>query len=160
MKKTLYCSRNLLNGDDLVSWAQEQGFPKCLSPDQMHATIAYSKRKFYWSAIKPRANRLIIRGGHRSIEVFDKAAVVLQFQSNSLKNRWEMFLNAGASWDYDEYKSHITITYNGLPSGLSQKDIIPYSGELIFGPEKLEPLNSNWKSTTVEIDTNKIFDKK
>jgi len=153
MRETLYCCRNLLNGNEILDWAKSQGFTNCLHPDQMHATIVYSKRKFNWTEVEPKTNRLIIKGGKRSIEVFDKNAVVLQFQSNKLLKRWNFFRRIGASWDYDGYKSHITITYNGLPAGTNVDSIIPYSGDLVFGPEKMEKLNIGWKNTVVEVQT-------
>lgn len=144
---SLYCSRNLLNGDDLIEWAKGQGFKKCLNPEQFHVTIAYSKKKFDWEPIKPKKSRLIIKGGHRSMEVFDQKAVVLKFQSNVLEDRWQMFLDDGASWDFPNYQSHVTISYMGLPKGIEKEDIEPYTGILIFDKEKFEPLNPNWKST-------------
>lgn len=153
MNETLYCSRKLLNGDEILEWAKSQKFDNCLHPDQMHATIVYSKKKFDWSIVKPKTNRLIIKGGERSIEIFDKSAVVLKFQSNKLWERWNFFRKIGASWDYDGYKSHITITYSGLPSGIGKNDIVPYSGDLVFGPEILESLNVGWKNTVVEVQT-------
>jgi len=153
MKETLYCSRQLLNGNEIVEWAKSQGFDNCLHPDQMHVTIVYSKKKLDWSTIEPNSNRLIIKGGKRSLDIFDKSAVVLKFQSNKLLDRWEFFREIGASWDYDDYKSHITITYNGLPSGMGVSDIIPYTGDLVFGPEILEPLNVGWKHSVVEVQT-------
>jgi hypothetical protein len=40
--KTLYIYRPLINGDDLHSWAKEQGL-KILAEDALHVTLAYSR---------------------------------------------------------------------------------------------------------------------
>jgi hypothetical protein len=48
----------------------------------------------------------------------------------------------GASWDYEEYQPHVTITYNG--GGIDLHAIEPYRGRLVFGPEIFEEINENW----------------
>jgi hypothetical protein len=152
--KTLYCSRDLLNGDEVVKWAEEQGFTKCLKPKDMHVTIAYSKKKIDWSnltdsfdSVISKVNKKDPKKTKREVKVFDGGAVVLTFISGELQNRWEEFKDDfGASWDYPEYKSHVTITYDGLPEGMKLKDIKPFEGDLKFGPEITQEVNSGWKA--------------
>lgn len=84
-------------------------------------------------------------GGPRALERFGEGAVVLQFASWSLVSRHEDMVRAGASHDFPEYLPHITITYEA-PEGLDLATIVPYSGELRFGPEIFEPLDLDWKA--------------
>lgn len=161
--KTLYCSRKLLNGDDIVKWAKEQGFKKVLEPSDMHATIAYSKDEIDWTEMTDSFDTVVSRKDgkkdktKRAIKAFGEKgdAIVLTFESDDLKTRWKEFIDDfGASWDHDGYHPHVTITYDGLPKGMKLEDIAPYEGELRFGPEIMEPVNTKWKSSVKEKKVN------
>jgi hypothetical protein len=159
-KKTLYCSRNLLNGADLVKWAKEQGFEECLDPKDMHVTVAYSKKEIDWTDLKAEKNEVSskVDKNHpaktkREIKAFgeDKKAIVLTFRCPEIEERWKQFReDFGASWDFDDYHPHISITYNGLPKGVDLKDIEPYEGDLKFGDEHVQEVDTGWKGKTKE----------
>lgn len=72
----------------------------------------------------------------------DEGAVVLRFSSNSLRQRWQEFRDGGASWDYDEYLPHVTISYNA--GHIDVTEIAPYEGVLIFGPERFAAVDDDW----------------
>src|SRR6478752_1899195 len=151
--KTLYCNRPLLNSSDLIEWAKTQGLDKCLDGDDMHVTIAYSKKKVDWSDITDAGDNVRVKGGQRKIKLFGpkKDAVVLVFDCAELKDRWEEFRDdLGTSWDYDDYHSHVTISYDGLPKGMTLGEFEPYQGELHFGPEVHEELDPTWKKSVKE----------
>jgi uncharacterized protein len=135
---SLYCFRPLLNADELRAWMREKGFPTPV-PD-MHATIIYSRSPVSWKATPPVLNCLRVNGGERSIKQFGEGATVLTFTSSQLQDRWQQFMDAGASFDYDQYKPHVTLTYESiLPHELPSE---PFLGDLYFGPEvyqELEP---------------------
>ena len=81
-----------------------------------------------------------IGGGARTVEPLgDKGAVVLKFTSPELQARWKQYRDAGASWDYDSYTPHVTLTYDG--AGVDLSKVEPYTGPIDLGPEKQEPLN-------------------
>lgn len=147
--KPLYVYRPLLNGQEVAKWATAQGFDTTLKPAEMHVTIAYSKEPVDWTKFTPNRNSLIVLPRHRQVAILgDKGAVVLKFQSANLANRWAEFKRDGASWDYDGYKPHMTITYN-----LGQKDIgeiRPFTGDLVFGPECFEPIDEDAVENLVE----------
>lgn len=137
-KKTLYVCRPLLNGDELRKWASEHGFKTALLPHDMHVTIAFSTEPVTWDiAGKPNSNLTII-GGKRAVHKFGEC-VVLLFSSQKLASRWQQFRDAGASWDHDGYKPHVTITYNS--KGIDLKTIDPYEGELKFGAERFSEVS-------------------
>lgn len=149
--RTLYVSRHLLNGDDVLAWAKEQGFGKTLLPDDMHVTIAFSRTKVVWSEMKEESGQgnLVIKGGKRSVSPLgDKGAVVLKFESQPLHDRWAQLVKRGCSWDYEGYTSHVTITYDGEDMDLSKVE--PFKGTLKFGPEIFNEVAEDWSDSIVE----------
>lgn len=137
--RTLYVSRRLLNEGAVRAWAASQGFESALPAGDMHVTVAYSKEPVNWSAIEPDRDALAVQGGARSVHQFDGGAVVLTLESPELQRRWQELRDAGASWDYPDYRPHVTITYSGVPADLSAVE--PYRGPLIFGPEEMEEVD-------------------
>ncbi len=139
--QTLYVSRPLVNSAALVSWAAEQGLPSILEPSDLHVTVCYSKAKVDWGRFKPNAMQLIAKGGERGMERFGKT-IVLTFENERLEARHRKFIQGGASHDHADYRPHVTITYAG--DDLDMSRIEPFTGPLVFGPEKFEPLKEDW----------------
>jgi len=142
---TLYVCRKLLNTDSVIHWAKQQGFTTTLLPDDLHTTICYSKKPIEWGTIipEPYVPNLKVSGGKRTVEVLGgEGAVVLHFESLDLQNRWQEFRAAGASWEYDGYNPHLTISYNP-PPGMDLGKVAPYTGVLEFGPEIYEPIDTD-----------------
>lgn len=144
--KTLFVKRRLLNGDAIKSWAEDQDFPNMLPECDLHVTIAHSSDPVDWTKFEEQNRNLKIIGGTRSIDQFGDA-VVLCFATNRLQERWQEFRDEGASWDFDSYKPHITITYEAIPA-----DVEPYRGELILGPEIFSEVEENWADNVIEDD--------
>jgi len=141
--QTLYVSRTLKNPQAIIDWAKEQGFKSCLEASDLHVTIAYSKEKVDWHQTTPMVDTIRVEGDHRFLEKLGDA-IVLRFNSNDLNHRWNEFIDMGCSWDYDSYKQHVTITYEG--KDINFKKMKPYEGVLIFGPEKFAPIRKNYTS--------------
>lgn len=149
--RSLYVYRKLLNGAELLAWAKRQGFETTVEPDELHVTIAYSKRPVDW--IKAGEDwtpnddgKYTVRpGGARIVEKLgDQGAIVLLFASSSLAYRHERIMReANASHDYPEYQPHVTFTYD-LPDGLDLRDVEPFRGSLEFGPEIFEEIDDTW----------------
>lgn len=134
----LYISRKVLNAEEVLTWAREQGFENLLDADELHVTQAYSRQPLEWFDVDQSwEEKLEIgAGGPRSIEMFG-SAVVLRFASRSLQWRFEELQKLGASWDYAEYKPHVTLSYAGsIPPGA-----VPYQGRLELGPEIFEEVD-------------------
>ena len=146
--RPLYVYRRLLNAEAVIAWARSQGFPSTLPADDMHATVAYSRRPVNWFGLGgPWGNekqRLRVDGGPRLIEKLgDQGAVVLHFSDDRLENRHRDMCRMGASWDFPSYLPHVTLSYAAGHLDLSK--IEPYRGELIFGPEIFEPILEDWQ---------------
>lgn len=138
----VYGCRRLVNAQQFIDWAKSQGFETTLEPGDLHATIAYSRTPMEWPT--PRRTKLVVRGakGRQVERLGDKGAVVLRFDSNVLANRWQQLRDAGASWDHDGYRPHITISYR-VPEGFNLDAVKPYTGPLVFGPEEFKPIEED-----------------
>jgi hypothetical protein len=153
--RTLYVSRDVLNGADIVAWAKEQGFPVTVGADAMHVTIAFSRNPVDWMKagsddFGPHGDDpgvTIPAGGARLIQKLGDA-IVLLFNSSRLGWRHEAIKQAGASWDHDEYQPHITITWEAGDFDWSKAE--PYRGKIVLGPEIFEELDGDWRSTITE----------
>lgn len=156
--RTLYVRRNVLNAKDIVRWAKAQGFESLTPPEDMHVTIAYSEQPVDWMKVgeawtpNEDGTLRIAPGGARLIErLGPDAALVLMFTSSELSWRWFHIKSCGASWKYGEdYQPHITLSYKGDPA-LDLKEIEPYRGPIILGPEIFEEVTHDWASDLVEI---------
>lgn len=150
--QSLYVNRPLLNTDDLLEWAKEQGFPSSLNPDDLHVTVCYSKLPVDWTAIKQDPTSLNVgMEGDRRVSRFGDA-IVLQFESEALQSRWQEFQDIGASWDHDEYRPHLTISYD---PNFNISDVEPYTGPINLGGEEFAPVKNNWADDIEEVELRK-----
>jgi phage-related protein (TIGR01555 family) len=145
--RTLYVQRKLLNAAEFISWAKGQGFETTTPADDLHVTITFSRTPVDWMKMgtawegDDKGNLTVPPGGARLVErLGDKGAVVLLFSSSSLSWRHEEMKRNGASFDFDEYQPHVTITYQA-PAGLDLAKVEPFRGKLVFGPEIFEELS-------------------
>src|SRR6185503_16637656 len=156
--RTLYVSREVKNAAEIIKWAKGQGFKTTLKPGDLHVTIAYSKRPIDWMKIGDTfsmsgadgKDELVVKeGGPRLVEPLgDKGAVVLLFASEVLQWRHERIVKEGASWDFEGYQPHVTITWDA--EGLDLSQVEPYTGKIVFGPEIFKEVNDNWSDNITE----------
>lgn len=146
--KTLYINRPIMNAEDIIAWAKAQGFVATLPAEDMHVTVAFSKKPVDWNMVGLDKETFVSAGGPRSVEALgDAGAIVLKFADESLRARWGAIRDMGASWDYDSYKPHITISYSG---GVDLANVIPYDGPIYLGAEKRAPVNDDWRAGITE----------
>lgn len=148
--RTLYVYRKLLNGRDLIDWAKAQGFTAIQPAGDLHVTVAYSRKPIDWMAVpenwfQNEDGGLVVKpGGPRVVEALGRdGAVALLFASNELAWRHRDIIEAGASWDFPEYQPHVTITW--AAGDLDLEKVVPFKGELRFGPEIFEEVDPTWK---------------
>lgn len=153
--RSLYVSRKLLNGAELVKWAKGQGFKTTVPSDELHVTVLFSRTPVDWMKMGSGWDQdadgkvKVAPGGARLVEKLgDKGAVVLLFSSSSLSWRHEEMVRNGASHDFDEYQPHVTITYEGTDVDLTKVE--PYRGELVFGPEIFAEVVDDWEQSLTE----------
>lgn len=150
--KPLYASRPVTNAADIIAWAKSQGFKQTLPADDMHVTVAYSSQPLDGSKAGKSTPSVSIEGGKRTVEPLgDGGAIVLKFSSDEMQQRWKQYREAGASWDYEGYTPHVTLTYDA--EGLDLSKVTPYDGPINLGPEKQEALNEDKADEYVEEPT-------
>jgi phage-related protein (TIGR01555 family) len=151
--RTLYVRRDVLNKAAITTWAKSQGFASIIT--DLHVTIAFSRQPVDWlkagEAWMGEGDSMTIRpGGPRVVERFGKA-VVLGFANTNLQYRHcDIRERTGASWDFDDYTPHVSITYADS-AALLLDTITPYHGEIVLGPEIFEEVNENWNETIKEL---------
>lgn len=140
----LYVYRKVQNAADIIAWARAQGFATTLPADALHVTVAYSRQPLDWLGVGEPFDEVVTigEGGPRVVERLG-SAVVLSFASSSLKWRHTAMKEAGASWDYEGYTPHISITYEA--GDLDLTSVEPYRGRIILGPEVFETLHEGWR---------------
>ena len=144
----IYVSRKLLNAQEVFDWFKGQGFDEVLTPDEMHVTVCYSRDSVDSGKLNLDDQKLNVSTEGRTVDPLgDKGAVVLKFNSSVLQDRWKYFREKGASWDYESYQPHVTVTYKKPEVDLEK--VKPFEGRLEFGPEILEPLDLYWSD---EVD--------
>lgn len=145
--QTLYVHRTILNRDDFVKWADRNGIDKI--QDSLHTTICYSKNPV--GEIAADDSKVTIpqdTSRHLSLFGKDNDTLVLEINSPEFESRWKQFINAGASWDWPDYKPHVTITIN--TKGIDVSSIEPYDGIIEYGPEVFEELVDDWHEKATE----------
>lgn len=154
--RTLYVQRKLLNAEEFIRWAKGQGFETTTPADELHVTIAFSRQPVDWMRVGEawsgdKNGELVVKpGGARLVEPLgDKGAVVLLFNSSELSWRHEEIKRAGASFDFEGYQPHVTITY-AKPADLDLSKVEPFRGELRFGPEIFSEVDDGWEQRLTE----------
>jgi hypothetical protein len=161
LAQPLYVSRPVLNGNDIVEWAKSQGLESMLYPNDLHVTVCYSKEPLVWDDVPVSDEKVVVPEATldetdqpiRQMEMFGKEqnVLVIQIESDELHARWQEFCDHGASYDFPEYKPHITITYKGGGLKETTKQIEPYRGEIVLGPERFKRIDRTWAGDVPEI---------
>lgn len=142
--RSLYVSRKVINGAEIIAWAKSQGFESTVPAADLHVTVAYSRNPVDWMKVGEswsgdgKGRLKIAPGGARLIDKFGEGAVVLLFNSSELAWRHVSIVEAGASWDWPDYQPHITFTYE--PGSVDIDKVEPYRGAIELGPEIFEEL--------------------
>lgn len=142
--RSLYVSRKVINGGEIIAWAKSQGFEYTVPATDLHVTVAYSRNPVDWMKVGEswsgdgKGQLKIAPGGARLIDKFGEGAVVLLFNSSELAWRHVSIVEAGASWDWPDYQPHITFTYE--PGSVDIDKVEPYRGAIELGPEIFEEL--------------------
>lgn len=146
--RSLYVRRDVLNKRDIAEWAASVGLKDVL-PD-LHVTLIYSKAAVDWMKVgqdwyqDDKGELKVAPGGARMLDLFgpndSKDTLVLMFNSSALCCRNRCIRDeTGASFDYDEYQPHVSITKT-IPDGVDVTKLEPYRGQILLGPEIFEEM--------------------
>lgn len=109
---------------------------KIQSPvDDYHCTVVYS-RKPVTDAVRSQQVTLPITARATGYESFDGGAYVLKLESASLHQLHNHTRLMGATYDYDQYNPHVTLSYDHTP----QDNMELPSFELVFDQYRVEDL--------------------
>lgn len=142
--RTLFVSRRVLNADAIRQWARGQGLKTMLGPEDLHVTVACSRLPVDWADMPQADGQGITVEGDRwryVARLGDDGALVLMMESEALRDRWQSFIDAGASWPFEGYRPHVTLTYQ---AGYVEDPwmVQPYMGQVILGPEEFQEVVS------------------
>lgn len=121
--------------------------------DKLHATLIYSRK--YLPKFKPRGKlEEPITAKVTGFEIFPSAGgtnvLVIRMESPELTARHEEIMDKhDATYDYDEFKPHLTISYDCGDFDPKSYDVKKDIPEIVFDDEYDEELNFNW------VDSNK-----
>lgn len=132
-----------------------------VSRDKMHCTIVYSRKPFTNFTIHGKMKEPWI-GKPTELEIFEtqsgSRALVLRFDCPEMKERHEYFEKEyGATYDFDEYKMHATLSYDVGPDWKIPKDfkIEDYVDKIEANEEYYQPLNLDWAKDADKDDKDK-----
>ncbi len=146
-KKTLYVSRKVKNGKEILKWAEDQGISDLVKLDDLHVTIAFSKSRVKWDDFIPDTKDLDVSLEWAKIENLGDA-VVIKFKSKDLEKGWKKYMDGGASWDYESYQPHVSVSYS------NDQDISKvgkYSWTISFWGEVMEEIKKEFIKKLEEI---------
>lgn len=97
----------------LERYMEAQGIPNAVPTPSLHTTIVYSRNPIDMEPL--HTIDVIVHRESCSFEVWDTPSgntLVLKFFSPYFQIRFNEAMAMGASYDYDEYKPHISLSYD------------------------------------------------
>lgn len=135
----------------IAEFTKKNKIPDAISPNKLHSTVVYS-RKHVKNIDKDVKKDCNFEATVKGFEVWETQggnhALVMKLTSPELTKRHSFYYDKydEATYDYDEYKPHITLSYDVGedfdPKSLKWDDDTP----LIIDYEYFEPLDTEWTS--------------
>lgn len=70
MKKTLYVSRPVIDAQEIYDWYKPYQLFSQVRPENLHTTIAYSRKHVNWDAVEPEEGCCMSCSPKRTIDKF------------------------------------------------------------------------------------------
>lgn len=139
--------------DDLTKFIKDNNIINSVAPNKLHVTILYSRKDCNLNYNNKLDTEY--QGKPEKFEVWKsqsgKNCLVLKLQSDQLSERHKFLMDKHkATYDYDQYKPHVTLSYDvGEDFDLKSLDIdkIP---TLTLSTEYGEPLDLDWSEKSTE----------
>lgn len=129
--------------DALENLQRELKIPNPVPRDKLHSTIVYS-RVYVPYKVASGSFEIANSGSFTIFETQDGSrALVLELESDYLTARHSYAKALGASYDFPDYRPHITMSYDVGPLSFTGTFDIP----IILDREYAEELNLDWKET-------------
>lgn len=135
----------------LKKYIKENKIPNPVSADKFHTTLLYSRK--YLPNYKPAGEYSTpMFGKPENFEIWQSQpdengkksnCLVLRYSCPELYQRHhKLMLQHGATYDYDEYKTHVTLSYD--VGDIDVNKLPQFEDSLEITEEYYEDLNLNW----------------
>lgn len=151
----VYCSARPSQStkDALRAFCAAYDIPNPISADEMHATLIYSEKGSH-NFEHEESYKTLIKAKFAGFEMFgeDKNVLVVKLKSPELTKRHNYLMDEyDLSYNFDEYRPHITLSYDAAGIDISKLD--PYYGDLILEGEDANELDLDWSPDNETRDT-------
>lgn len=135
----------------LQKYGKSNGIPNRLPHENFHTTLLYSRK--HLPNYQPAGDYPVpMKGTPVGFEVWPsqpdddgnvKNCLVLAYSCPTLYQRHHKLMNQhGATYDFDEYKPHVTLSYD--IGDFNADDLPPFEEELEIVSEYMEELKQSW----------------
>lgn len=140
---TYVCAKlNKKSKKALDYFVTEIGIPSPAEPDQYHSTIIYSRKGV--PQVSEYKFNVPFTAKPKRWEIFGTCLVLVVNSSDLTKVHNDIMDKYGATYDYDDYTPHVTVSYNyngSLPK------VVP-NIDLVYGSIDIEPLDDDMTPDT------------
>lgn len=129
MSKGTYVAYKVLNHNELRDWYNKQNLT--VTEEELHVTVAYSRKQFESKLDKTviiSVNPLFFKGH----QLFGDS-LVLEFSNAKLTSLFNNYISNGATYDYEEYRSHVTLTSLEEQENLDLTQLTPPNFPILLG---------------------------
>lgn len=135
--------------DRLTEFAKQRKLNNLVPTDKYHITVIYSRKPISdgFKAYGLLEDPLIVQPNHLSIFPTQSGsnALVLELEAPQLKSRHKELMDKyDLEYDFDEYKAHVTLSYDCGEYKPSDDEDYSSLEDLEIVEEYHEPLNLNW----------------
>lgn len=130
---------------NLAAYQAQHGIPSPTPPDKFHITILYSRNYVPW---QPKSDLdVVVTPEHSELAVFGPrdggaSCLVWKLDSEYLTQRFELGMEMGATFDFDSYKPHITLSYDIGDFDYKALPLPTFNVEIVS--EFASPLDEDW----------------
>lgn len=135
----------------LRKYAKDNGVPNRLPHENFHTTLLHSRKHLpdyepagdYDSPLKGKVTGIEIWQSRPDDDGNTKNCLVLKYDCPELVARHEELMDEhNATYDFDEYKPHVTLSYD--TGDFNSKDLPKFEDELEIVSEYKEDLKDSW----------------
>ena len=128
----------------VADWIIDSEIIEPIDTQDLHITTTYSKVDPKREILPSNKTNITLNYKEFSIATYGRA-LVLEVTSDELEEIHKLAIDAGASYDYDTYKPHITISYNAKANDNILPLLFPPNFNLILSHEEVEPLKERFE---------------
>ena len=142
--------------DALSQYCKDNNIPNAIAPDKFHTTILYSRKHCPDYKARGKFDPMLVGTPHEKFHVWKTSpsdpnaektnCLILPFDCPDLVARHKELMDThGATYDYDEYKPHVTLSYN--IGDIDADSLPPFKGKIEIADEYQEDLDLDWAKT-------------